>query len=343
MPRASEENIIRDQIHQLAAAAGVLTQWVDVWGNPKDVTDEHLLATLSALTGRDLETADQIDGLAHELQHDRPLVEPVVVAWRGRFPETPTSQPVTTAYLVTEQGDEHRVSITENSLTIAEDLPLGYHELHVAGTKQPTLVISAPLRAPAAPERALGILAPVYAMRCSDGDTGIGNFSHLEQLADTGMITGASVIGTLPLVATFPDQPSPYSPASRRAWNELLIDLAAAPAWEGTVPSFTGDPLWVDYDSAGPPIRNALAAYAEDILDHPQLQERIDTYALANPEIARYARFRATCDRYGRNWRAWPKDSVGHPNRVNYHLTAQWLAAEQLQDLGDRLATIGHL
>ena len=69
------------------------------------------------------------------------------------------------------------------------------------------------------PRRELGILAPVYSMRAETNDAGIGNFGHLRQLADVALVSGATVVGTLPLVATFPDQPSPYSPASRRAWN----------------------------------------------------------------------------------------------------------------------------
>ncbi len=305
------------------------------------MTDEHLLATLGALTGRDLETTEQIRTAAIELRHDRPFVEPVLVAWGGRLQATHTARPVSSAYLVTEQGDEYAVEINETRLTLDEKLPLGYHELHVAGAAQPTLVISAPVRAHAAPERALGIMAPIYSMRSDKRDVGTGNFGHLKQLADIGMITGADVIGTMPLVATFPDQPSPYSPASRRAWNELFVDLAAAPGWEGALPPSEADPLWVDYDADGATIRNAIAAYADTASIQPQLLARTEAFKAVNPEMGRYAAFRATCDRYGRNWRAWPQSASGHPNRVKYHLTAQWLATEQLQDLGDRLSARG--
>ncbi|MCP3998332.1 MAG: hypothetical protein GY722_25200 [bacterium] len=318
-----------------------MTEWIDVWGDPKQVTVEHLQATLRALTGLDLETERDIEQAHSALTRRRLLIEPVIVAWDGRFPSTETSQPISFAYLVTDQGTEHPVTIDEKRLSINGQLPLGYHELHVSGAAQPTLVISAPRQAATPPERALGVLAPVYSMRSSQQDTGVGNFGHLEQLADVGMVTGATVIGTLPLVATFPDQPSPYSPASRRAWNELLVDLAAAPGWEGEVPGFTGDPLWVDYDRCGPPIRDAIATYAATVAQEPQIQAQIESFAAANPEMARYAKFRATCDRYGRNWRAWEEDAVGHPNRTRYHLTAQWLASTQLGDLSQRLTDRG--
>src|SRR5262249_41893743 len=43
---------------------------------------------------------------------------------------------------------------------------------------------------------------------------------------------GAAFVGTLPLFAQLLDEPfdsSPYSPASRLFWNELLLDLERAP------------------------------------------------------------------------------------------------------------------
>jgi len=235
------------------------------------------------------------------------------VAWAGQFPATTTTHPVSSAYLVTEQGAEHSVTIEDRILTIKEQLPVGYHSLHLSGA-EPALVISAPIRAQVAPTGALGIMAPTYSMRSERGDSGIGTFRHLAQLADIGLVTGASVIGTLPLVATFPDEPSPYSPASRRAWNELFIDLTAAPGWEGENPTYSGDPLWVDYDIAGSSVRAAIADYAITVADLPQIQGRIDGFITANPEMARYAAFRATSDRHGRNWRAWPDDAAGHPD-----------------------------
>lgn len=312
-----------------------------MWGQPQQVSDEHLLATLRALTGHDLETEDQINRMAHELRNYRPLVEPVLVAWDGWFPKTTLGRAVSSAYLVTEQGDEVPVLINDRQISVERQLPLGYHHVHVAGAGRSTMVIAAPMHAPPAPERALGVMAPVYSMRSDTNDTGIGNLGHLGQLADTAMVTGTTVIGSLPLVATFPDQPSPYAPASRRAWNELFIDLAAAPGWEGEIPVYTGNPLWVDYDVAAPAIREALARYTATAMYQPQLRSQIDEFATANPEAVHYASFRARCDRYGRNWRAWPNDAIGQPDRKAYHLVGQWLATEQLNDLSDRLETRG--
>ncbi len=312
-----------------------------MWGKPQQVSEDHLRATLCALTGRDLDTEEEINQLAHELRNHRPLVEPVFVAWDGWFPTTTLGKAVSSAYLVTEQGEEVPIVIDGRQISVESRLPLGYHQLHVSGAKKSSMVIAAPMRAPAAPDRALGVMAPVYSMRSRNNDTGVGNFGHLDQLADTAMVTGATVIGSLPLVATFPDQPSPYAPASRRAWNELFIDLAAAPGRETELPVYDGDQLWVDYDVAAPAIRDALAAYAATAMRQPQLRAQIEDFASTHQEAVAYSRFRARCDRYGRNWRDWPSGAVGLPDREAYHLVGQWLATEQLQDLSDRLSARG--
>ncbi len=100
------------------------------------------------------------------------------------------------------------------------------------------MVISAPMRAPDGSRTRFRSHGAGLLDAERDNDTGVGNFGHLGQLADTAMVTGSTVIGSLPLVATFPDQPSPYAPASRRAWNELFVDLAAAPGWETDLPVY---------------------------------------------------------------------------------------------------------
>ena len=172
---------------------------------------------MEALTGRDLGREERIKGAVLELTNERPLIEPVLVAWDGHLDPVETAHPVSSASLVTESGDEIPVTIDGARLLVDDQLPLGYHELHVSRAEHPTTVISAPIRAHDAPRNALGINAPVYALRGAEADTGVGSYSHLEQLADLGLVTGATVIGTLPVVATFADQPSPYAPASRRA------------------------------------------------------------------------------------------------------------------------------
>lgn len=301
------------------------------------MAEDDLAAVLSALLQRPLDTSSDIAAALRDLDSEAPAVEPVIVAWDGAIPPLRLEHEPATATLVTENGAEVQLLIDGRALTSNRPLPLGYHRLHISGIPTPSLVISAPSAAHPPPHRQLGVMAPVYSLRSHRADTGIGNFGQLEQLAGFAQEVGASVIGTLPLVATFPDQPSPYSPASRRAWNEILVDMAAAPGWEGPLPESADDPLWVDYDRTGAAIRNALADYAARSNEKPRLRAQIDAFADANPEIRAYAEFRAKCDHHGRNWRSWPTNELAPPERVTYHLTGQWLASLQLQRLGTNL------
>jgi 4-alpha-glucanotransferase len=332
---------IETAIRDLAAAAGALTEWVDVWGTHRSVETDDLIAVLEALTSRPLDTTARITATIEEIADERRVVEPVLVAWDGKLPVIPIRGATHEPVIVTEDDQEIPLRRVGNELHLDRDLPPGYHRLHPGPGEPTSLVISAPVQAHPAPLNEIGVLAPVYSMRSEHNDTGIGNFSHLEQLADVALVTGTNVVGTLPLVATFPDQPSPYSPASRRAWNETLIDLTAVPGWQGTLPEDTGDPLWVDYEKTGKAIRDQIAAYAVQTLEVPQIRAQIDQFAAGNPEIVQYAEFRARCDEYGRNWRAWPESASAAPDRVHYHVTAQWLATDQLSTLGSTLRSRG--
>ncbi|MEA2002931.1 MAG: 4-alpha-glucanotransferase [Actinomycetota bacterium] len=332
---------IETAIKDLAAATGVLTEWIDVWGTLRIVETDDLVAVLEALTSRPLDSVAQVRALIEETADDRRLVEPVLVAWDGKLPTITIRGVTRDPVIVTEDEIEIQLQQVGEELRCDRVLPLGYHQLHLAPDVPTSLVISAPVTAYPAPLNELGVLAPVYSMRSEHNDTGMGNLSHLNQLADVALVTGATVVGTLPLVATFPDQPSPYSPASRRAWNETLIDLTAVPGWRGTLPMATGDQLWVDYAKTGNAIRDQIATYAKQTREMPQIRSQIDQFAAGNPEIALYAEFRARCDEHGRNWRAWPESAGAAPDRVDYHITAQWLASDQLSILGDTLQSRG--
>ncbi len=126
-------------------------------------------------------------------------------------------------------------------LALPEPLPFGYHRLTVelGGRTAESLVISAPSRCftgDQAGENKLlwGVFLPLYALRTSRS-WGAGDFSDLETLAEWTAGLGGGVVGTLPLLAAFldePFEPSPYAPASRLFWNELYIDPRRLPEME---------------------------------------------------------------------------------------------------------------
>lgn len=296
---------------------------------------------LCALTGSPLETAQHISEATAEIQATRAQPQPVVVAWDGHLPPVALGKGESRAVVVTEEGVEIGVAVQDGVATLNKPLPLGYHDLHAGSGHGAIRIISAPEQAQTFPRNELGVLAPVYSLRSGEDDTGIGNFGLLRQLADVALVTGASVIGTLPLVATFPDQPSPYAPASRCAWNEIMVDLKAAPGWNEDLPQAPGDPTWIDYDTTGEEIRTAIANYARQVEHIPKIRDQIDEYAADNPDALGYSKFRARADELGRNWRAWPRNQGPDPDRELYHLTGQWLASTQLQSLSDTLRSRG--
>ncbi len=327
-------------LHELAAAAGVAIDWIDAWGEPQRVDADDLRAVLEALLATPLKSAQAVAAATVSVESDVSFVEPVVVAWDGKLPEVVAAGSVTSASIVLEDGVEVPCSVDGSRIVCDRALPIGYHQLVVDEGRHRSHVFSAPMRATHGPEGASGLIAPMYSLR-GEPDTGIGTLRELGELADVCLASGIEVVGTLPLLAAFDDEPSPYAPASRRAWNEVFADLTALPEWDAHLPTPTGDPAWVDHEAAGSAIRDEMARYAAHVARRPRLREAVEAFGDANPEIVRYAGFRAIADHEGRNWRAWPQGATGDMAREFYHLTAQWVMHEQLRTLSTTLRNRG--
>ena len=99
-------------------------------------------------------------------------------------------------------------------------LPPGYHRLEVTLGERcsESTLVSAPAHsyrgAETARARRWGLFAPLYALH-SGASLGIGDFSDLARFADLVSRHRGSFAATLPFLATFESEPSPYSPASR--------------------------------------------------------------------------------------------------------------------------------
>lgn len=159
--------VIREEVAALAAAAGVLTDWVDVWGESQAVTQDDLTAVLSALLQRPLDTTEEIVEAREDLLGDAPLVDPVIVAWDGILPEIALETDVESATVVTEDGHEIPVLVDDRHLTLERRLPPGYHSIRLGARPETALIIAAPTAAHPAPRHQLGVMAPVYADRKS--------------------------------------------------------------------------------------------------------------------------------------------------------------------------------
>ena len=325
----------------LAHEAGVLIDWVDAWNRSQQVSPDDLLEVLSALTGRELGSREAIETATRGIAEDRPAIEPVLVAWDGVLPSIRVDFRVEDVSLVLEDGPEVAVDVRDQELTTRAVLPTGYHRLEVNGGSHTSHVFSAPTSAYLAPDDVTGLIAPTYSLRRSAPDAGIGTVNDLSRFADLCNDVGIEVVGTLPLLAAFPDQASPYAPASRRAWNEIFVDFGEIPGWRGVAPTTQSDDLWVDYGAAGYEVRSSLAAYSAHVSATPALRSQVDAFLQAEPEMRRYAEFRAMADTAGRRWRAWSASVTAPPDRVRYHETVQWLMQTQLADLSRKLEDRG--
>jgi len=330
-----------DPLERLAAVAGVAPAWVDAWNQPQVVSQDDLRAVLEALTGRSLTSPFEVEEAIDDSVADAPAIEPVLVAWDGNLADVPVRGRCSSAVIVLEDGTVLPTRVDHGTIRIEGELPIGYHRLEVDGGRTGSHILSAPTAAHPTPTGALGLISPTYSLRTSGTDGGIGTVRDLRVLADLCDHAGVSVVGTLPLLAAFDDQPSPYAPASRRAWNEVFADLEALPGWTSAPVTAASDPDWVDYDLAGASIRAELARYAAHVDVTPALRARVDDYLAREPEMRRYAAFRAMADINGRNWRAWGSDVTPSPDRVSYHETVQWVMDSQLRELSRDLAERG--
>lgn len=227
---------------------------------------------------------------------------------------------------------------------LGADLPLGVHRVRLswagADLGASTHLLAAPSLAPA-PGRGWGVFAPVYALR-RQGRGGAGHLGDLAALAAWVADLGGDLVGTLPLLATFDDEASPYAPVSRVAWNERHLDLAALPELAGTPWAGRGregatDRL-VDWAGEVTRVRSALAAAVEALSD--RRRDELEAFGREQPEVGRLADWRAEVDRRGPP--APGRDlEAGSPEGTLRHRYAQWAMETQLGALAARLADRG--
>jgi 4-alpha-glucanotransferase len=381
-------------LRALARLYGIDLTYHDIWENERVASDEALTRVLQALGAPINSPADLGDAHKHRLRTvwSRRL-EPVNVAWNGRSAplvlRIPASLEGSTAecLLETEDGGEYswQISLSDRptidgtvvdgtinlakQLSGLEHLPLGYHrfKIEVGGRRDESLIISAPERAwsyaaDTDNPRRWGVFMPLHALRSHPTRWG-GNLSDLERLLTWVGGLGGSLVGTLPLLATFLDEPfdpSPYSPASRLFWNELFLDLdkIAGSSGGSTLLSASRGPLsesssvrdYVDYRTWSQEQRAVLQAASHSFFQQGGAREPSYREFLArHPRVIDYARFRAIQERQRRGWVVWPEGlRDGHigpadfdPKREQYHAYVQWLLCQQLDLLAQRSRDVG--
>jgi 4-alpha-glucanotransferase len=362
-----------DELKTLAALYGVQTSYQDAWGNPVEAWPEALLAILRALEAPVDSPADVPEALrARREEIDERVVEPVVVAWDGHAREIDLRLGATggslACHLDLDAGERRGWVLDLDSLpasetgirrlALPESLPSGYHRLRIEAGGRPheSLVISAPSRAYTDRRFLWGVFLPLYALQTESG-WGAGDFSDLETLAAWTSSLGGGVVATLPLLASFldePCEPSPYAPASRLFWNELYLDPRRLPEMEGSaaarrllespelqreIGALRGAPM-VDYQRLAALKRRVLEELAHRFFAHPS--DRLGEYeefVRRKPDLETYAAFRAVGDRRGETWQCWPerlRDGKLAPADYDeedrrYYLWTQWAADQQMR------------
>jgi 4-alpha-glucanotransferase len=229
-------------------------------------------------------------------------------------------------------------------------IPPGYHRVIVEwpGAEASALLIAAPPCPPAPP--GWGAFLPLHAVRTAQ-DWGVGSYVDMAALGEWVGALGGSMVGALPLYPAFlepPADPSPYLPVSRLAYNEIFVDptslpeLAASPEARRLLESdefrrrlfVTHTAELVDYEEVARLRRQALTPMAEALFAGSSTRRKeCCAFFDQHPELLAYAQFRATGDRVGRRGAAALGRSDVAPAReptLEYHLYAQWAAAQQL-------------
>ncbi len=249
-----------------------------------------------------------------------------------------------------------------------ELLPLGYHRLKVeaGGFEAEAAVICAPRRCcapgadsagfgrpctggearelgesrhPDASQRRWGVFAPLYALR-SETDWGAGDLATLGRLSECVGNEGGSVVATLPLLATYLEQPfdpAPYRPVSRLFWNEFYLSVEQIEEWNYCLPvrefwasaevqsllvRLRAETL-VDYERVTALKRHALEELSRCFFRsaEPERREKFARYVGDHPDVREYAAFRARAE------------AAGAEEAEQYHLFCQWQMEEQLARL----------
>ncbi len=334
------------ELEHLVGVASTVTDGNDV---ERTASVETRCAVLRAM-GHDISTAADAPTafLVEQRRRAAQVVPTVLVAWEGSM-RCPVGCPDGLAWTIspTEPNDpeptpiERTGVVTDRTISV-DDLAFGFHELtlEVSDHTHTALVIAAPTTAWNGvferPTPRWGISAPISTLWNRSAGTG-GSLSHLGEAARWAAEAGASAIATLPLLATSPAQASPYSPLSRRFFDERVLTLRQYGGTDAATDGADRDPL-AEATHVAAEIDRLLASDSS-------LRAEAEGHLARNHEVAKWAQFRAAQEMYGEDWRTWPDDARrGHlgsiplePQRILRHGFVQWAAQQQLADLASEL------
>jgi 4-alpha-glucanotransferase len=384
------------RLHDVARLFDIQTIFYDTFGRLIQPPPEAILRVLGVLGAPVERMGDLPDALRQRRQFlfERGI-DPVIVAWDGDPLELklrlaqPDAGRELRYRLALESGEcfegecrlsaqtkpvERRIEGTRyitQRIVLPDHLPLGYHRLQLrTGSRTfDSQVLSAArqnYRATDDEHRPWGLFAPLYAF-ASEQSWGAGNFSDLESLVELTAQMGGDFVGTLPLLATFLDEPfnpSPYAPVSRLFWNEFYLDVLRVPelrrspaagamiqssGFLSELESLRAAPL-IEYRPLMALKRRVLEELLRTLMKRPSQRRTAFQHFIDGDAQARdYAAFRAKVERERKPWELWPADqrdgNLGaadyDANARQYHLYVQWLAQAQIRALKEKTKTSG--
>jgi 4-alpha-glucanotransferase len=200
------------------------------------------------------------------------------------------------------------------------DLPLGGHELHSPGDHVTRLFV-VPRRCPQLPA-GWGVATQLYALR-SERSWGHGDLGDLARLARWCADRGAAVLAHNPVGDTIPvpeQQPSPYSPSSRRFRSPLYLAVedvvgaeraADAVAVAARAARATRRSV-IDRDTVWRAKLDALEAIWTEVGAGHDVAVRLAGVG-HDEALRRHARFCALAERHGGGFGGWPPE-LRHPD-----------------------------
>ncbi len=315
-------------LEKLAAAHGVATWYRDAQRRRVDV-DPDVVRRVLGLLGVSADTPAQVrDALTAARQ---PGLPGTVVVRQGQRREIPEP-----GVLTDEHGSDRPVSVA-----LPAGLAPGWYTLTSGGRQtgnRQTTVLVAPPTLPE-PSRTWGWMLQLYALR-SARSWGIGDLADLREfIVWTANEHGSGAVLVNPLHAvtpTYPVQPSPYSPSSRRFVNPLYLSIPDIgsyrrldPASQAEVDALRVDSGHerIDYDTVW---RAKLAAL--------QLLWRAEgaPWPAMSDGLRDFATFCALAEQHGPRWSRWPgklrhpATASADPQRVAFHAWVQQQCDEQL-------------
>jgi len=368
---------------ELAGRFGIATDYQDWSGRRVGVPESTLMAVLAALG---IPAADEAERnaarIAHERAHWSRTLAPTILGQAGTqttfWVHVTHGQPAE-VWVVLEDGtvrtgirqvdnftppfDLDGRWIGEASFALPDDLPLGYHRVHLrSGDEEASAAVIVTPAWLGVPERlgarrTWGLATQLYSVR-SRQSWGVGDLTDLVDLAVwSASVHGAGYVLVNPLHAaepTSPMEPSPYLPTSRRFVNPLYLRVEAIPEFaqlskrvrvrrlRDGVQKHADSLDSIDRDTAWAAKREAL----ELVFAVPRTAGRDLAFAAYRARegaaLEDFATWCALAEKYGSDWHQWP-ESVRHPDNdgvakfirkhsaaVDFHGWLQWQLDEQL-------------